>query len=78
MAKQLWSIKYRPKTLDEYIFTDDSQLKLIEKWVEEQSIPHLFLKGHRGDRENVSGLLAEGFTGSGRCGLPKVECFGRE
>lgn len=48
MAKQLWSIKYRPKTLDEYIFTDGAQLKMIEKWVEEKSIPHLFLKGHRG------------------------------
>lgn len=48
MAKQLWSIKYRPKTLDEYIFKDDEQRKLVEKWIEEKSIPHLFLKGHRG------------------------------
>ncbi len=48
MAKQIWSIKYRPKTLDEYIFKDESHRKLIERWVSEKSIPHLLLKGHRG------------------------------
>ncbi len=48
MARQLWSIKYRPKTLDDYIFKNPEHRELVERWVTEQSIPHIFLKGHRG------------------------------
>lgn len=58
MAKQLWSIKYRPTTLDDYIFKDDNHRALVERWVEEKSIPHILLKGHRGTgKTSLAGLL---------------------
>lgn len=57
MAKQLWSIKYRPKTLDDYIFKDDTHRALVERWVTEQNIPHIFLKGHRGTGKTSLALL---------------------
>ncbi|QDJ96417.1 sliding clamp loader subunit [Xanthomonas phage Xoo-sp13] len=57
MAKQLWSIKYRPKTLDEYIFKDEAHRQLIERWVEDKSIPNVLLKGHRGTGKTSLALL---------------------
>lgn len=57
MAKQLWSIKYRPTTLDDYIFRDDSHRALVERWVSERSIPHILLKGHRGTGKTSLALL---------------------
>lgn len=57
MAKQLWSIKYRPKTLDDYIFKNDEHRALVERWVDEKSIPHIFLKGHRGTGKTSLALL---------------------
>ncbi|MGL5917387.1 MAG: replication factor C small subunit, partial [Culicoidibacterales bacterium] len=55
--KELWSLKYRPKTLDEYIFKDDTHRELIERWVQEKSIPHILLKGHRGTGKTSLALL---------------------
>lgn len=46
--KNIWALKYRPKTLDEYIFSDNSRKELIEKYVDERNIPHLLLYGKRG------------------------------
>lgn len=48
MAKELWEIKYRPKNIDEYVFQNEKHREVIEKFVEEKSIPHLLLDGHRG------------------------------
>lgn len=46
--KQLWVEKYRPKTLDDYVFRDDGQKKQIKAWVKDGSIPHLLLSGSPG------------------------------
>lgn len=46
--KQLWVEKYRPKKIDEYVFRDQAQKKIIESWIKEKSIPHLLLNGHPG------------------------------
>lgn len=46
--KQLWTEKYRPKTLDGYVFTDEHQKNQIEKWIQEGSIPHLLFSGSAG------------------------------
>src|SRR5216683_3480986 len=47
-AKQVWAAKYRPKTIDDFIFQDESHKKIILKYIKEKSIPNLFLSGHRG------------------------------
>lgn len=45
---ELWVEKYRPSTLNGYVFKDESQKRQIKKWIEEKSIPHLLLSGHAG------------------------------
>ena len=47
-AKELWVDKYRPNTLDGYVFRDSFQKQQIEKWITEGSIPHLLLSGGAG------------------------------
>jgi DNA polymerase III delta prime subunit len=46
--KELWTEKYRPKTVDEYVFRDEAQKKQIKAWIKEGSIPHLLLSGSPG------------------------------
>ena len=46
--KELWVEKYRPKTMDGYVFRDGHQRKQIETWVKDQSIPHLLFSGSAG------------------------------
>lgn len=44
----LWVEKYRPKTIDGYVFRDDAQRKMVENWIKEKSIPHLLFSGAAG------------------------------
>ena len=46
--KELWTEKYRPQSLDGYVFTDPNQREQIEYFVNEKSIPHLLFTGPAG------------------------------
>ena len=46
--KELWVEKYRPKSVDGYVFRDESQRKQIATWIKDKSIPHLILSGSAG------------------------------
>jgi DNA polymerase III delta prime subunit len=46
--KELWVEKYRPDTVDGYVFKDNSQKEKINSWIKEGSIPHLLLSGSAG------------------------------
>jgi replication factor C small subunit len=46
--KELWTEKYRPKTVTDYVFRDDSHRKQIMSWIKEGSIPHLLMSGSPG------------------------------
>lgn len=48
MAKLPWAIDYRPQTVKDFLFQDDSHKALVTKFIEEQDMPHLLLSGHRG------------------------------
>jgi len=48
MANQLWTEKYRPKTVDGYVFRDEAQKRQVQTWIKDQSIPHLLLSGSPG------------------------------
>jgi replication factor C small subunit len=48
MVKELWVEKYRPRTIQEYVFKDMQQRKQVEQWIEEKSIPHLLFWGGAG------------------------------
>lgn len=47
-TKELWVEKYRPKTLDGYVFRDNHQKSQIQSWIKDKSIPHLLLSGNAG------------------------------
>lgn len=46
--KELWVEKYRPKTVDEYVFIDNNQREQVVQWINEGHIPHLLLSGGPG------------------------------
>jgi replication factor C small subunit len=46
--KELWVEKYRPNTVDGYVFRDAGQKKQILTWIKDGSIPHLLLSGSPG------------------------------
>jgi replication factor C small subunit len=48
MAKQLWTERYRPTKIVDYVFRDESQRRQVNNWVKEQSIPHLLFSGSAG------------------------------
>ena len=41
--KELWVEKYRPKTVDGYVFRDEHQKNQVKQWIKEKTIPHLLL-----------------------------------
>ena len=46
--KELWVEKYRPKTIDGYVFRDEHQKQQVQRWVKEGTIPHLLFSGNAG------------------------------
>ena len=44
----LWVEKYRPNTVDSYVFEDDTQREQVQSWINSKSIPHLLLHGPAG------------------------------
>ena len=46
--KELWVEKYRPKTVQGYVFRDDHQRKQVQQWIKEGTIPHLLFSGNAG------------------------------
>ncbi len=46
--KELWVEKYRPKTIDGYVFRDAHQKEQVERWIKEGTIPHLLFSGSAG------------------------------
>jgi DNA polymerase III delta prime subunit len=46
--KQLWVEKYRPSTVDGYVFVDQDQKEQVMTWIRDGSIPHLMLSGAAG------------------------------
>ena len=46
--KELWVEKYRPQTLEDYVWINDGQRQQVEGWVKDKDIPHLLLSGGPG------------------------------
>ena len=46
--KELWTEKYRPRTVSDYVFTDADQRQMVESWIQEGTIPHILLSGSPG------------------------------
>jgi DNA polymerase III delta prime subunit len=48
MKNQLWVEKYRPNSVEDYVFVDERQKEQVNGWIETESIPHLLLSGEPG------------------------------
>lgn len=46
--KKLWSMHYRPQTIEDFSFADDQIKSTIQEFIKTKSIPHLLLKGKPG------------------------------
>jgi replication factor C small subunit len=46
--KELWVEKYRPNTIDGYVWRDEAQRKQVMTWIKDKSVPHLLLSGPPG------------------------------
>ena len=46
--KELWVEKYRPKTVDGYVFRDEHQRAQVNTWIKDKTIPHLLFSGNAG------------------------------
>lgn len=45
---RLWVEEYRPKNIQDYAFKDDSQRKIVERWIKDKDIPHIMMSGAPG------------------------------
>ena len=46
--KELWVERYRPKTIQDYVFRDKQQKEQVEDWLKSAAIPHLLFSGAAG------------------------------
>ena len=48
MVNELWVEKYRPKTIEDYVFRDDRQKSQVKNWIKAGVTPHLLFSGIQG------------------------------
>jgi replication factor C small subunit len=48
MMNQLWVEKYRPQSVQDYVFADERQREQVAGWIKDESIPHLLFSGDPG------------------------------
>lgn len=66
--KELWTEKYRPDTIDGYVFRDAEQKKQIEQWISDKTIPHLLFSGPAGTgKTTLAKILING------CGVDEYD-----
>ena len=46
--KKIWTEKYRPRTVSEYVFVDATVQQQVEYWIKNKNIPHLLFHGPAG------------------------------
>lgn len=48
MKNNLWVEKYRPNSVQDYVFVDERQKEQVNGWIKSREIPHLLLSGDPG------------------------------
>lgn len=58
MSVSLWVEKYRPRTLDDFVWADAAMRAKTEEWIADGALPHLLLAGRSGTgKTSLSELL---------------------
>lgn len=58
--RKLWAEKYRPQTVDEYVFHDPTIKAAVERMITDHNIPHLLLSGVQGSgKTTLSQILVK-------------------
>ena len=55
--KEVWVEKYRPKTVNEYVFHNDKLKSKILSWIEDRSIPNILFYGNPGSGKTAAAKL---------------------
>ena len=64
----LWTEKFRPDTLDGYVFSNEAQKKKIQSWINDKTIPHLLFSGPAGvGKTTLAKILIKG------CGVEEYD-----
>lgn len=63
MPNRLWVETYRPDCLADFVFQNKEHEVRFKKFVKEQSIPHLLLKGHRGTGKTTLAFILKNELG---------------
>jgi DNA polymerase III delta prime subunit len=53
----LWSEKYRPLALNEYVWRDPNMRQMVEGWIRQGATPHVLFSGHQGTGKTSLCLL---------------------
>lgn len=54
----LWTERYRPETIEDYVWINEGQRQQVESWIQEGELPHLLLSGGPGvGKSSLSKLL---------------------
>jgi replication factor C small subunit len=48
VKQKLWVEQYRPNKVEDYVFVDENQKQIVQRWISDESIPHLLLSGDPG------------------------------
>lgn len=57
---EIWAEKYRPRTLDDYIFQSDNDKQQIEQYLKSGTIPNLFFSGVQGcGKSTLARIIAQ-------------------
>lgn len=72
MNNRLWVNKYRPGTLDGYVFVDKSQERQVEEWISKKTIPHLMFSGSPGTGKTTLAKIILNEIGVNRYDLKEV------
>ncbi len=57
LKNQLWVEKYRPESIDEYIFHDSSHQECILEMIQKKSIPHILMTGIQGSGKTTLAFI---------------------